>query len=196
MGNDIKTAIRPALSFILLLTLLTGLIYPLAILGLGQMIFPYQANGSLVRDGDRVVGSELIGQNFSRPDYFHPRPSAAGDGYDAAASSGSNLGPTSADLKTAVEERVAVARADGATGPVPADAVTASGSGLDPDISPQNALMQVNRVARARGLPADAVRQLVERETRSATFGILGQPHASVLSLNRQLDRLSAESGR
>jgi K+-transporting ATPase ATPase C chain len=196
MGNDIKTAIRPALSFILLLTLLSGLLYPLVVLGLGQAIFPYQANGSLIRDGNRVVGSELIGQNFARPDYFHPRPSAAGEGYDAGASSGSNLGPTSADLKAAVEERVAVARADGVTGPVPADAVTASGSGLDPDISPQNALMQVNRVAPARGLNVEAVRQLVEREARAGTFGVLGEPHVNVLALNRQLDRLSAESGR
>lgn len=196
MGNDIKTAIRPALSFIILLTLVTGLIYPLVILGIGQAIFPYQANGSIVRDGDRIVGSELIGQNFTRPDYFHPRPSAAGDGYDAAASSGSNLGPTSADLKTAIEQRVAAARADGATGAVPADVATASGSGLDPDISPKNAMMQANRIAAARGIPVEKVRELIAGETRPATFGVLGEPHVNVLALNRQLDRLGAESRR
>jgi K+-transporting ATPase ATPase C chain len=196
MGNDIKTAIRPALIFIILLTLVTGLIYPLFVLGLGQAIFPYQSNGSLVRDRDRIVGSELIGQNFARPDYFHPRPSAAGDGYDAAASSGSNLGPTSADLKTAIEERVATARTDGAAGAVPADAVTASGSGLDPDISPQNAMMQANRIATARGIPVEKVRELIVGETRAATFGVLGEPHVNVLALNRQLDRLGAEPRR
>lgn len=193
MGNDIKTALRPALSFIVLLTLITGLLYPLAITGIGQTIFPYQANGSMIRDGDRIVGSALIGQNFAEPGYFHPRPSAAGDGYDAAASSGSNLGPTSADLATAVKDRVAEARADGVTGAVPAHMVTASGSGLDPDISPAMALAQVQRVATSRGLSVDRVRQLVTQAIEYPALGILGEPHVNVLLLNRQLDRIGAQ---
>ncbi|HJQ17535.1 MAG TPA: potassium-transporting ATPase subunit KdpC [Allosphingosinicella sp.] len=195
MGNEIKTALRPALSFLILLTLITGLFYPLAITGIAQLIFPKQANGSLIRDGNRIVGSALIGQNFAQPRYFHPRPSAAGDGYNAAASSGSNLGPTSQALADAIGKRVAEARADGVTGPVPADMVTASGSGLDPHISPANALAQVNRVAAARAMPPARVRALVEQAIAQPTFGILGAPHVNVLLLNRQLDAMSAKSG-
>lgn len=195
MGNDIKSAIRPAISFLLLFTLILGLIYPLVILGLGQALFPHQANGSLIRDGDRIVGSELIGQNFAEPRYFHPRPSAAGDGYNASASSGSNLGPTSRALADRIGEGVTAARAEGVNGPVPADMVTASGSGLDPDISPANAFDQVNRVAAARGLPVPVVRELVERSIERPTLGLLGDPHVNVLLLNRQLDRLGANSG-
>jgi potassium-transporting ATPase KdpC subunit len=190
MGNAIKTAIRPALVMLILFTVLTGLLYPFAITGIAQLVFPHQANGSLVRDGNRIVGSELIGQNFAAPGYFHPRPSAAGDGYNASASSGSNLGPTSKALADAIKERVATARKDGVTGPVPADMVTASGSGLDPHISPENALAQVARVATARGLSADAVRKLVEQNVEPATLGLLGAPHVNVLLLNRQLDRM------
>lgn len=195
MGTDIKSAIRPAIVILLLFTVITGLIYPLTITGIAQLIFPHQANGSLIREGDRIVGSELVGQNFTKPEYFHPRPSAAGDGYNAAGSSGSNLGPTSKDLADKISERVAQERADGITGAVPADAVTASGSGLDPDISPANALGQVARVAKARGLPEQQVRRLVERSTVLPTLGILGEPHVNVLLLNRQLDRLGAKSG-
>lgn len=194
MFAELKSAIRPALSFILLLTIITGIIYPLIILAFGQALFPHQANGSLIREGDRIVGSELIGQNFEGPTYFHPRPSAAGDGYDASASSGSNLGPTSADLKTAVEERVAAARSEGVAGPVPAEIATASGSGLDPHIAPAMALAQVDRVAAARGLPAEQVRELVEEATRQPTLGVLGAPHVNVLLLNRQLDALGADT--
>lgn len=196
MFADFKAAIRPAFSFILLLTVITGIIYPLIILAFGQAIFPHQANGSLIRDGDRIVGSELIGQSFAGPTYFHPRPSAAGDGYDASASSGSNLGPASADLKTAVEERVAAARGEGVTGPVPAEIATASGSGLDPHISPEMALAQVERVAAARHLPAEQVRQLVEEATRQPTLGILGAATINVLLLNRQLNALGANAAR
>jgi K+-transporting ATPase ATPase C chain len=195
MGNDIKTALRPAITFLLLLTLITGIIYPLAITGIAQAVFPHQANGSLIRDGDRIVGSELIGQNFAAPRYFHPRPSAAGDGYNAAASSGSNLGPTSRTLADNIRDRVAAARRDGVTGPVPADMATASGSGLDPHISPANALAQVNRVAAARHLPPARVRSLVEQAIEQPTLGIMGDPHVNVLLLNRQLDALGANSG-
>lgn len=196
MFQDIKTSLRPAFSFLILLTVITGILYPLAITGIAQVAFPHQANGSLVRDGDRIVGSELIGQNFSEPRYFHPRPSAAGDGYNAAASSGSNLGPTSQALADSIRQRVASARTDDhLTGPVPADMVTASGSGLDPHISPANALAQVDRVAAARHLPPARVRALVEQAIERPTLGILGDPHVNVLLLNRQLDALGANSG-
>lgn len=196
MGTDIKSALRPAIVLFVLLTLLTGLAYPLAITGIGQAIFPHQANGSLVRDGETVVGSELIGQGFAGPTYFHPRPSAAGEGYDAAASSGSNLGPTSGDLKTAIGERVAAARAEGVAGPVPADMVTASGSGLDPDISPANAFAQVKRVAAARGLGEGELRAIVERAIVSPAFGVLGELKVNVLMLNRQLDAGAAQAAK
>ena len=196
MGNNIKSAIRPAISFLLLFTLLLGLAYPLAITGIAQLVFPYQANGSMVRDGEQLVGSALIGQNFASPGYFHPRPSAAGDGYNAAASSGSNLGPTSQTLADNVKARVATARAEGVRGPVPADMVTASGSGLDPDISPANALAQVNRVAVARGLDEAEVKALVEKSIEYPTLGVLGDPHVNVLLLNRQLDAMGAKAAR
>ena len=194
MGSDIKTALRPAIVMLLLFTAITGIIYPLAITGVAQAIFPHQANGSLVRDGSLVVGSELIGQNFAKPEYFHPRPSAAGDGYNAAGSSGSNLGPTSKALADNITQRVADARKDGVSGPVPADMVTASGSGLDPDVSPENAFDQVSRVAEARGLPEAQVRQLVANAIVPGTLGILGEPHVNVLALNRQLDGIRAKS--
>ena len=196
MGTDFKSALRPALTLFTLFVVLTGIAYPLAITGIGQTLFPRQANGSLVREGDTIVGSELIGQNFAGPTYFHPRPSAAGDGYDAGASSGSNLGPTSADLKKSIAERIAAARAEGVTGPVPADMVTASGSGLDPDISPANAFAQVKRVAAARGMTEPELRAIVERAIVSPTFGILGEPKVNVLMLNRQLDAGAAKAAR
>jgi len=196
MGTDIKTAIRPAIVILLLFTLITGLIYPLAITGAAQLFFPHQANGSLVRDGNRIVGSELLGQNFARPEYFHPRPSAAGKGYDASASSGSNLGPTSKQLADNIKSGLDQARADGVTGAVPADMVTASGSGLDPDISPANAFAQVPRVAKARSLPEAQVRTLVEHSISGPTLGFMGEAHVNVLALNRQLDGLSAKSAK
>jgi K+-transporting ATPase ATPase C chain len=173
----------------LLFAALLGLAYPALLTGIGQLVFPAQANGSLIRDGDRVVGSSLIGQQFASPRYFHGRPSAAGKGYDATASSGSNLGPTS----KALAERVA---ADLAAmpyfpkSPVPADLVTASASGLDPDISPEAALWQADRVAAARRLPADTVRALVARQARKPLLGIIGEPRVNVLQLNRALDSL------
>jgi len=203
MFTEIKSALRPAFAFLILMTLITGLLYPLAITGIAQLVFPHQANGSLIEDpgsgsgagGGRVVGSELIGQNFAAPGHFHPRPSAAGDGYNASASSGSNLGPTSQALADNIRTRVAQARADGVAGPVPADMVTASGSGLDPDISPENALAQVSRVASARGLRPERVRALVEQSIVRPTLGLLGTAHVNVLLLNRQLDAMRAHIG-
>ena len=182
MGNEIKTALRPAIILLMLFTVITGIVYPLTITGIAQVLFPYQANGSLIRDGNRIVGSELIGQNFAKPEYFHARPSAAGKGYDASASSGSNLGPTSKALADNIKSGVAQARRDGAAGAVPADMVTASGSGLDPDVSPANALEQLHRVAIARAIPEAQVRALVERSIAPGTLGILGEPHVNVCS--------------
>jgi potassium-transporting ATPase KdpC subunit len=181
---------------LLLFTVITGIAYPLAITGIAQVIFPHQANGSLIRDGNRVVGSELLAQGFTKPEYFHPRSSAAGKGYDASASSGSNLGPTSKQLADNIEQSVAQAHSDGVRGQVPADMVTASGSGLDPDVSPANAYAQVTRVAKARALPEAQIRALVDHSIVPATLGILGEPHVNVLALNRQLDAASAKSVR
>ncbi len=187
-----STELRTAALLLLLLTVLTGVIYPLVVTGLAQVLFPRQANGSLiVRDG-QVVGSELIGQSFTSDRYFHSRPSAAGEsGYDAAASSGSNLGPTNEALIDAVRDRAATYRRSnglGANDPVPVDAVTASASGLDPHISPANAELQVARVARARGLPEQRVRDLVARYTEGRQWRIFGEPRVNVLKLNLALD--------
>ena len=186
MGKDFTSAIRPAIVMTMLFAALLGLAYPLAMTGIGQAIFPSQANGSLIRDaGGKVIGSTVIGQAFTAPRYFRTRPSAAGKGYDGLASSGSNLGPTSHGLVDRIKPDVAKARAGGVTGPVPADLVTASGSGLDPDLSPAAAFAQVTRVARVRGLPEDRVRALVASGTDTSPFG---DPHVNVLALNRALD--------
>jgi K+-transporting ATPase ATPase C chain len=174
------------------LTLLTGLVYPLLVTGLAKVLFPRQASGSLIGANGKTVGSELIGQGFSKPEYFHGRPSAAGDkGYDGLASGGSNLGPTNQKLVDRVRDDVKKFRAENPTftGPVPADMVTASGSGLDPDISPASAEAQVARVAAARGMSGDAVRQLVAANTADRQFGILGEPRVNVLKLNIALDQ-------
>ncbi|HWM81882.1 MAG TPA: potassium-transporting ATPase subunit KdpC [Pseudolabrys sp.] len=183
--------LRSALVSVLLLTLLLGVAYPLAVTGIAQLFFPQQASGSLIRDGDRVIGSALIGQNFSRPEYLHPRPSVAGDGYDAGASSGSNLGPLNPDLARQERERAASVRAanPGVDAPVPADAATASASGLDPDISPAYAFYQVQRIAAARGAPAAAVGQIVADHVRPAFLGFIGQSRVNVLVTNLALDR-------
>src|SRR5215471_4901851 len=172
-----REQVRPALTMLVILTVLTGLLYPLVITGIAQLLFPYQANGSLiVRDG-KIVGSELIGQNFEQPKYFWSRPSSTSPlPYNAAASSGSNLGPTNPALLDAVKGRVAALRAvdPGNDAPIPVDLVTASGSGLDPHISPAAAQYQVKRVARARGLDESHVKGLVARHTERRQFGLLG----------------------
>jgi K+-transporting ATPase ATPase C chain len=192
MLSDLRSALRPALVLTVLFALLLGLAYPLAITGVGQALFPYQANGSLVREGDRVIGSALIGQAFSSDRYFHGRPSAAGAaGYDAAASAGSNLGPASEALVRRVRNDAA-ALASGAPGrPVPPDLVTASASGLDPHISPEAALYQVDRVAGARGVPAGQVRALVDAWIELPLLGFIGEARVDVLGLNRALDRMT-----
>ena len=188
MGNDFTSAIRPALVMTILFAILLGILYPLAMTGVGQAIFPHQANGSLVVEGGKVVGSTVVGQAFSSERYFQTRPSAAGRGYDGLASSGSNLGPTSRALVDRIGTAVATRRAEGVTGALPADLVTASGSGLDPDLSPAAALAQVDRVARTRHLPAPRVRSLVAAHVETPFLGILGDPTVNVLALNRALD--------
>jgi K+-transporting ATPase ATPase C chain len=179
---------------ILVMTVILGLAYPLLMTGFAQLAFPGRADGSLVEKDGAVVGSSLIGQSFDGlPEYFQSRPSAAGEGYDALASSASNLGPESPDLVAAVEERrQAVASLDGTyPADVAPDALTASGSGLDPDISPEYAAQQVDRVARERGLTPEEVTDLVEEYTEGRSLGFLGEPHVNVLLLNLALDRLT-----
>lgn len=187
--------IRPALSLLILLTVLTGLVYPLAVTGLAQAMFPRQANGSLLERDGRPIGSSLIGQDFTDPKYFWGRPSAtAPQAYNGTASGGSNLGPTNPALTAAVKQRVAALRAadPGNHAPIPVDLVTASGSGLDPEISPAAARYQLARVARTRGLPVSEVQALVARCTHGRQFGVLGEPRVNVLQLNLALDALPA----
>lgn len=180
----------PAIRITLVMTVLTGLFYPALVTGIAQIVFPSQANGSLIGKDGKIVGSDLIGQSFSRPEYFHPRPSAAGEGYDAHASGGSNLGPTSSRLLDRVKASVAQYRASNptASGPVPADAVLASASGLDPHISPDNAAEQARRVAAARGIHPAHVLELVREMQEWRDAGILGEPRVNVLRLNLALD--------
>jgi K+-transporting ATPase ATPase C chain len=204
----LREQLRPALLSVVSLTLLTGVLFPLLLFVLARPIFPIQANGSLMTRDGVIIGSELIGQNFTVPGYFHPRPSAAGAGYDAAASGGTNLGPANPKLKDGATDDPKTADVDESFAgirrlteeyrkqnglavdvAVPIDAVTRSGSGLDPHISPANAALQSARVSRARGLRPDVVRSLVSKHTRSRQFGFLGEPRVAVLPLNLELDR-------
>jgi len=192
--------IRPAIVILLALTLITGLVYPLAITGIAGVVFPYQAQGSLVRKGDIVVGSALIGQQFTSERYFHGRPSATttpdpadatknvSAPYNAANSGGSNLGPSNKALIDRIQGDIDALKKENASDPIPPDLVTTSGSGLDPDISPAAALFQVPRVAKARNLPEDRLRQLVSEHTETRFLGLLGEPRVNVLALNMALD--------
>jgi K+-transporting ATPase ATPase C chain len=180
--------LKPAILITIVFTLLTGILYPLAVTGAAQLVFPHQANGSLINGG-----SSLIAQNFIKPEYFHPRPSAAGEkGYDPTASGASNLGPTNPALADRLKKDAAAFRKDNPdyTGPIPADAITTSGSGLDPEISPANATAQSLRVAKARNLAPDRIAELVTAHTEGRQFGFLGEPRVNVLELNVALDQL------
>jgi potassium-transporting ATPase KdpC subunit len=186
-----RRQLLPALVMVLVFTVITGVLYPLLVTGAGQLLFHDQANGSILERDGEPVGSGLIGQPFSQPEYFHPRPSSAGDGYDGSQSQGSNLGPTNPDLLADVAERAAAYRQLNGLAPdtpVPVDAVTGSGSGLDPHISVANAELQAPRVAQARGVPVEQVLALVEEHTDGRDLGVLGEPGVNVLELNLALD--------
>jgi K+-transporting ATPase ATPase C chain len=186
----LRKQLRPAILMTLVVCVITGFIYPGVVTGLAQLIFPRQANGSLVTVNGRVVGSELIGQPFTRPEYFHPRPSAAGNGYDATASAGTNKGPTDRKLADSLigPRADSLVAAGVARGSIPTDAVTASASGLDPHISPANADLQVARVAKARGVDSAAVRRVLDAHVEGRQFGFFGEPRVNVLMLNIALD--------
>ena len=205
-----KNQLRPALVSVVLFTLLTGFIFPGIITAIATIAFPHQAHGSLIEENGKIIGSELIGQNFTKPQYFHPRPSAAGNGYDGSSSGGTNLGPTSDKLLHGIHKKTTDGKDDpgnfdgisdlttayraenglATDAVVPADAVTRSASGLDPHISPQNAALQVTRIAKARGKEASAIQALVAQYTESPALGLFGEAHVNVLALNRALDKL------
>jgi potassium-transporting ATPase KdpC subunit len=205
-----KNQLRPALVSVALFTLLTGLIFPGIVTGIAILAFPKQAHGSLIEANGKIIGSELIGQSFTKPEYFHPRPSAAGSSYDGASSGGTNLGPTSGKLLNGIHKKTADGKDDPgnfdgikdltaayrmenslvADASVPADAVTRSASGLDPHISPENALLQAARVAKARGKQPDEIKALVGQHIEARALGLFGEPRVNVLALNRALDGL------
>jgi len=184
--------ILPGLRIKIFLTILLGVVYPLAMTGISQVIFPHQANGSLIKAGDKVIGSEIIGQNFTKPEYFHPRPSAAGtNGYDGTASAGSQYGATNKKLVDRINASLEQFKKENPDyhGPIPSDLLTASASGLDPHISPDSAQAQVARVAKARGVSAEQTNQLVGQFTEGPGLGFLGEPRVNVLKLNLALDQ-------
>lgn len=189
--RDLASAWRPAITMGLALFAVTGLAYPALVTGVAQTVLPHRANGSLIVEKGRVIGSELIGQGFTRPGYVHGRPSAAGGGYDAMASAGSNLGPGAQALHDRVKADLAALRAAGEAGPVAPDRVTASASGLDPHLSPAAARAQVARIAKARGLPQPRVAALIDAAIENPGLGIAGDPVVNVLALNRELDRIA-----
>lgn len=193
MTNDITSSLRPAIVMTGLFAALLGVAYPLAMTGIGQAIFPHQANGSLVTERGRVIGSTVVGQAFTSERYFDTRPSAAGDGYNGLASSGSNLGPTSQALHDRVEGQVGKMRAAEPGKAIPSDMVTTSGSGLDPDITPEAALYQVDRIARVRHLEPEALRRLVGGSIEEPVLGFIGERRVNVFELNRRLDALGAK---
>jgi potassium-transporting ATPase KdpC subunit len=182
---------RTAIRFSLLTTLIFGIGYPLLVTGIAGTLFPHKAAGSLILKNDEVVGSELLAQSFTSDRYFHPRPSAAGNGYDATSSGGSNLAQSNAKLVQRIQGDIDKMAAENPGHPVPIDAVTTSGSGLDPDITPDNAFFQAQRIAKARGLSEGQVRQAIQQHTAGRTFGVLGEPRVNVLELNLALDQLS-----
>ena len=193
MHSQVSSQLRPAIISIAIFTLLTGILYPLLITGIAQLIFPHQANGSLIVQNGQVVGSQLIGQQFDEQRYFWGRLSATSPyPYNAASSAGSNLGPTNPALSVEVKARIAALKAadPGNDAPIPVDLVTSSGSGLDPDISVAAALYQVPRIAKARGLSEDVVRKLVDQHIQGQQFGVLGEPRVNVLELNLALDEI------
>lgn len=194
MFSDALKQIKPALLMLVALTLLTGAVYPSVITGLAQVLFPDQAGGSLLEKGGTIVGSALIGQPFADPAHFQGRPSATSPKpYDASASSGSNLGPTNPDYLATVKDRADALRQENGEGPVPVELVSASGSGLDPHVSPAAAFYQVPRVAKATGLDAKLVQQLVEQHVEGRQLGVLGEPRVNVLTLNLALDALAGQ---
>ena len=183
-----KKQFTVAIGYTIVTTIIFGLIYPLLVTGLSQLLFPKQANGSLIVKNGQVVGSELIGQSFSSDKYFHPRPSNAGNGYDPLSSGGSNLGPTNQALVTRVAQDVAKLQQENPGVPIPADLVTSSGSGLDPDISPASAAFQVARVAKAREVSEEQIRRIVAEHTQGRQWGVFGEARVNVLELNLELD--------